>query len=111
MNNRALTLLYDIKYSSKVVTEHLQGKELSDYKKDEALRLGAERCLSKIGTALMALEELDAALLGNITGYSSIIETRNVLVHEYVDIDREQVWNAMVQYLPPLRDEVESLMS
>ena len=84
---------------------------MSDYKKDEALRLGAERCLSKIGTALIALGELDAALLGNITGHRSIIETRNVLARQYLDIDNEQVWNALVNNLPPMIDEVENLMS
>lgn len=111
MNNRALTLLYDIKYFSEIATEQIRGKDLSDYKKDEALRLGAERCLSKIGTALTALGELDAALLGNITGHRSIIGMRNVLTHKYFDVDNEQVWNVLVRYLPPLTDEVTILMS
>ena len=111
MNNRALTLLYDIKYFSKVAAKQIQDKNLSDYKKDEALRLGAERCLSKIGTALIALGELDAALLGNITGHRSVIETRNILASQYLDIDNEQVWRALVQDLPPLRDEAERLMA
>ncbi len=111
MNNKALTFLYDIKYFSEIATEQIRDKDMSDYKKDEVLRLCAERCLSKIGTALIALGELDAALLGNITGHRSIIGMRNVLTHKYFDIDNEQVWNILVKYLPPLTDEVKILMS
>lgn len=111
MNHRSWKFLYDIKHFADFITKQIQGKDLSDYEHDEALRLIVERCLENIGMALKALADLDAGLLENITGYRSIIGMRNVLAHKYVDIDNEQVWNALVQNLPLLIDEVEILMS
>lgn len=111
MNHRSWKFLHDIKHFADGITKQIHGKNLSDYEDDEWLRLGVERSLENIGIALIALEGLDARLLENITGYRSIIGMRNILAHEYVDIDNEQVWNALIKDLPVLIDEVERLMS
>lgn len=84
---------------------------MSDYETDEFLRLGAERCLERVGVALIALGELDANLLEGLTGNDSIIEMRNVLARTYDQIDDKQVWNILVRNLPPLIDEAKRLMS
>lgn len=111
MNNRALTHLYDIKYFSEVAAEQIRDKALSDYEEDEFLRLAMERCLGRVGVAMIALGELDANLLDSLTGNRSIIEIRNVLASTYDQIDHKQVWNVLVRDLPHLIDEVERLMS
>lgn len=111
MNNRALTHLYDIKYFSEVATEQIRDKALADYEEDEFFRLAMERCLGRVGVAMIALGELDANLLDSLTGSGSIIEIRNVLASTYNQIDHKQVWNVLVRKLPHLIDETERLMS
>ncbi|GAB4453265.1 MAG: hypothetical protein Kow00120_23220 [Anaerolineae bacterium] len=40
----------------------------------------------------------------------AIIGMRNRLIHAYFDIDPDQVWNAVMQDLPPLIAELEKII-
>ena len=35
---------------------------------------------------------------------------RNVLVHDYLGIDVEQVWSILVHDIPPLREQIEAML-
>lgn len=42
--------------------------------------------------------------------WAAIIGMRNRLIHAYFDIDPDQVWNAVMQDLPPLIAELEKII-
>ncbi|MBQ6155429.1 MAG: DUF86 domain-containing protein [Bacteroidales bacterium] len=53
--------------------------------------------------------KLDPGL--NISFARRIVGTRNRLIHGYDDIDNIEVWNIIVNNLPVLKTEIDSLLS
>ncbi len=43
--------------------------------------------------------------------WSSIVGMRNRLIHAYFDVDLDRVWDSVVDDLPPLLAEIESVLS
>ncbi len=56
------------------------------------------------------LAKLDSALASRISGYERIIAFRNVLIHGYVDVDDNTVWDVVESDLPILAREVDGLV-
>lgn len=65
----------------------MHGKALADYQADIALRHQVERELTIIGEALARLKGLDPELTAGITGSDGYIGLRNILNHQYPDIN------------------------
>ncbi len=42
--------------------------------------------------------------------WAEVIATRNVLVHDYVEIDLPSVWDIVTRDLPALRQQIEALL-
>ncbi|MBI2027628.1 MAG: DUF86 domain-containing protein [Deltaproteobacteria bacterium] len=61
--------------------------------------------LQIIGEAARALTEKLKMKLSNID-WHEIIGMRNVIVHEYLDVDYDQVWDTIQKDLPKLREDV-----
>jgi uncharacterized protein with HEPN domain len=80
------------------------------YASDRRLRQTVERNFRIIGEALRRLERTDPASAARIADYRAVIGLRNRLVHNYVDIDNEEVWDIIQQFLPVLRRETELLV-
>lgn len=45
------------------------------------------------------------------TDWRNIAGFRNVIVHDYLGIDVEQIWEIIAQNLPPLRKSIESMLA
>jgi uncharacterized protein with HEPN domain len=83
---------------------------VADYASDRRLRQSVERNFQIIGEALRRLERTDPATAARISEYRSVIGLRNRLVHNYDDIDNEEVWEIIQHFLPVLRRETELLV-
>lgn len=74
------------------------------------LRLAVERAFAIVGEALAQLARVDEQLANRISEFRSIIAFRNVLIHEYAQVDDRLVWGVVETKLPILIQEVDTLM-
>jgi len=89
--------------------ERYQPKDKIAFERDEMLQVWFLRHLQIIGEAARALSDEVRNLAPDIP-WAKIIGMRNVLVHDYFDIDTEIVWDAVKRDIPMLKKAVETLL-
>ena len=47
----------------------------------------------------------------NIKHARKIVDTRNKIIHGYDEIEPENIWNIIINYLPALNEEVQQLLA
>jgi uncharacterized protein with HEPN domain len=87
------------------------GTDLEAYLGDELLRAGVERQFLIIGEALVRIRSAAPEALDRITDSKRIIRFRNVLVHGYDVVSHETVWEVVMQHLPALKRELDTLLT
>ena len=87
MQLEARKYLYDIQEAAKLASQFTSGKAFEDYQQDPMLRLAVERTFGIIGEALVQLVRVDEQLAHRISEFRSIIAFRNVLIHEYAQVN------------------------
>ena len=102
--------LYDIQRAAALVKEFTKGKTLADYGDDILLRSAVERQFEIVGEALNKLAGVDEEAARRISNFRRIIAFRNILIHGYADVDDRLVWGIVVNYLPLLIAEVNTLL-
>lgn len=102
--------LFDIREAARTAIRFTTGKTYEDYLNDDMLRLAVERALSIIGEALAQLIKTDGSMISTLTDCRSIVGFRNVLIHQYAEIDDETVWAILQTKLPVLLAEIIALM-
>ena len=81
-----------------------------DYENDVMLRSAVERQFEIIGEAMVNLTRIDEPAVAQITEFRRIINFRNILIHNYTNIDNRVVWETLETDIPILSQEVESLL-
>lgn len=102
--------LDDIRRAAQLLTSFLGGKALADYLSDAMLRAAVERQFEIIGEAMSRLAQQDDEVVAKISGFRRIIAFRNVLIHQYTDVDDRLVWDVAERNLPTLVLEVDDLL-
>ena len=110
MQLEARKYLYDIQKAAGLLEEFVTDKTFADYQRDAMLRAAVERKFEIIGEAMTQLAEVDKAVAAQISEYQRIIAFRNVLIHEYADVDDKLVWDVVETNLPTLVREVDALL-
>lgn len=110
MRLEAKKRLYDILRAAALLVEFTDGKSIDDYERDAMLRSAVERQFTIIGEAMAQLVNFDEAVAARISEYPLIIGFRNVLIHEYADVDDALVWDVLEDDLPKLLAEVRALL-
>ena len=110
MRLEARKYLYDIQQAAGLLDEFVTGKTFDDYQHDAMLRAAVEREFEIIGEAMTQLARVDEAVAARISQYKRIIAFRNVLIHEYADVDDRLVWGVVETNLPTLVCEIEALL-
>ena len=72
------------------------------------LRAAVERQFEIIGEAMNRLVKVDALVAERISDNQRIIAFRNILIHQYTDVDDRLVWDEVETKLPTLAREVRS---
>ena len=93
-----------------LISEFTQGKTFAEYSHDALATSAVERQFITIGEAVNALSHINLAAASRITDYRGTIEFRNRLTHRYYTVDNVTVWRVVVELLPVLRSEVETLL-
>jgi|ERR1041385_8036534 uncharacterized protein with HEPN domain len=73
------------------------------------IRRGVERSVELIGEAAKHVSAAFREAHPEIP-WRKIIAQRNVLVHEYGDVDDDLIWNLVVVELPPLVDKLRAVL-
>ena len=110
MKLEARKFLYDIGRAANLVEEFTNGKSFDDYEQYPMLRAAVEREFEIIGEALNGLARVAPGLADQVSGYQRIIAFRNVLIHQYADVDDRLVWDVIKTNLPTLLHEVGKLL-
>jgi len=109
LNRRDPAYLLDMLEASEKVQQYLKNKTFEDYLRDEMLQDAVERNLRIIGEAARRISE-DLKQEHPEIAWRKIIAQRNVLVHEYNDIEIEEIWEVATFHLPRLIDQIRPLI-
>lgn len=78
------------------------------FKQNLMLQQAIERNLEIIGEAVNSLLKIAPEI--KITSARRMVDTRNKIIHGYDEIQPEQIWNIVINHLPILKHEVETLL-
>ena len=91
------------------VQKFLEGKTFEDFIQDDMRQAAVERNLEIIGEAARRVSEELKQEHPEIP-WKRIISQRNVLIHEYDDIDYEKIWKVVSIDVPRLIEQVRPLI-
>jgi uncharacterized protein with HEPN domain len=86
----------------------VQGREA--FMASELVQAAVLRCLQTMGESIKRLSEDLKTSYPDIP-WHEIIGLRNVLVHDYLDIDLDEIWNIVELDLPVLQRQVQIMLS
>ena len=92
------------------LVEITRGHTVADYETDIPFQWAVERGLTIVGEAAVQLRRADPRIAERITNMQGIIGFRNKIIHEYPDIDSNEVWRIIRDDLPLLLAEVRALL-
>ncbi|HPA44200.1 MAG TPA: DUF86 domain-containing protein [bacterium] len=81
----------------------------ADLETDRTLLHSFVRLLSIIGEAASRIDPQCRATMPHIQ-WREIINMRNRLIHDYFDINIKIVWKTVVEYLPPLAEDLKKII-
>ena len=110
MKLEAKKYLYDIRQAVALLNEFTADRSFADYERDAMLRSAVERKFEIIGEALSQLAKVDDASAARISSYQRIIAFRNVLIHQYAQVDDRLVWGVVEADLSTLSQDIEALL-
>jgi len=99
--------LLDILDAAKLVLQYVRGKSRGQFLEDVQLQDAVIRRLAIIGEAARRVSEPTRLAHPNLP-WHDMIGMRNIVVHEYDDVDLEVVWDAVMRDLEPLISVLEA---
>lgn len=106
MPHEAERYLFDIHDACSRITLYTAGFTLETYRADLKTRDAVERCLEIVGQAIRQALQHHPDLASLLPESGQIIGLRNILAHEYGDIEDERVWMAVTLKMPGLLSRV-----
>jgi uncharacterized protein with HEPN domain len=98
--------LRDILEAARLALRYAHGKTRQQFLEDVQLQDAVIRRLAIIGEAARRVSEPTRAALGRLP-WHEMTGMRNIVVHEYDDVDLDVVWDAVTLDLEPLARAVE----
>ncbi|MGI8484097.1 MAG: HepT-like ribonuclease domain-containing protein [Thermomicrobiales bacterium] len=108
---RTISYLGDVSRACAYVASKVETASLERYLLDEDLRFAIERNLITIGEAMVQIRDHELEALVRIPHYREAIGLRNVVVHDYRQVDDRQIWGIITEFLPELAEEVRQLVT
>ncbi len=104
-----LALLCDMLDAARRVVRFTARGDLESYRQDEMLRSAVERQIEIIGEAARRVSDGFRAAHPEVP-WRPIIAQRNILAHDYGEIEDELVWRMATVHLPALLKQLEALV-
>jgi len=109
MKRTNFLFLSDILKSINSIEKFTKDFTIEKFLNAEMEQFAVIRSLEIIGEAAKNINE-DFKKSHLLIPWKSINGFRNILVHEYFDVDMEAVWNVIIKDLPLLKKEIEKAM-
>jgi uncharacterized protein with HEPN domain len=93
--------LWDILEAARAVQRYTSGHSRADFDADRILQRAVERELEIIGEAAARVSDALKAAHPEVP-WKLIVGQRNVLIHDYGDIDYDRLWMVVVEHVPQL---------
>ena len=102
--------LNDILLNIETAERFVTGISFEEFISDEKTNYAVVRCLEIIGEAS---KHIPASLRNKYPAipWKTMVGTRNVIIHEYVSIDLTEVWKTTVNNLPPLKKQIQQILT
>ena len=98
----------DILESIEKVQEYTRGLTLPEFVQDRLVFDATLRNLAIIGEAARSIPELIKKKHPEIE-WRKIVEFRNIVIHEYFEMDHEIIWDVIQNKLPTLKLQIEKI--
>jgi uncharacterized protein with HEPN domain len=106
---RDLGYFSDILDSSKLAVEYLGNSSIDEFKQNTAIQDAVIRRIEIIGEAANRISEETRKKHRHLP-WTEMKGMRNLLIHEYDEIDLKEVWNTVKNDLPALIKEIEKIL-
>lgn len=91
------------------IVRKMEGKNRRYFDDDEFLRLALVHLIQNIGEAARQVTKKTRQDHSSIP-WSDIIGMRNIIVHDYIDVDYDAVWTVITEDLPQLVNELRKIV-
>lgn len=100
----------DILDSSRLAVEYLEKISFDEFIKSTAIQDAVIRRIEIIGEAANRISETSREKYDHLP-WTEMKGMRNLLIHEYDEIDLKEVWNTVKNDLPALIKEIEKILN
>ncbi len=107
---RDIQYLYDILESARLAVSYVTGKTRATFLSDIQCQDAVNRRIMIIGEAANRISQETRQTLNHLP-WRQMIGMRNVVVHEYANLNLGIVWDTIQNDFPPLITELEKVMS
>jgi uncharacterized protein with HEPN domain len=107
--SRDSVYLLDILKAAKLALSYLRGKTKEEFLRDTQCQDAIIRRLEIIGEAARRISSNTTAKYPGLP-WKKMVSMRNIMIHEYDDIDLTIVWDTVQNDLPPLIASLEPLI-
>jgi len=109
MDDYIYAWLFDIKTSIEEIESYFpNGKVFQQYQDDLKTKRAVERNIEIIGEAMSRVLKIEPKI--KISNSRKIVDARNKIILGYDEISNDVIWGIVVNNLPVLKNEVESLL-
>lgn len=102
--------LKDIIINIEAAQLFIKGMTFEQFVENTMTNYAVVRCLEIIGEASKHVPSSVRKKYPDIP-WQTIVGTRNVIVHEYANVDLAEVWKTVLNDLPPLKKQVKKILS
>src|SRR5688572_12410131 len=102
------TWLYDIFNAIEEIESFIDPQNFSSFQADLKTKRAVERNIEIIGEAMNRILDKDDSV--RLSNARRIVDTRNRIIHGYDSVSEDILWNIIIQHLPILKQEVQTLL-
>ena len=106
---RDIGYLLDILEAARLASGYVLGKTKEEFLRDSQCQDAVIRRLEIIGEAARRISQPTRARISQIP-WAAMIGMRNLITHEYDDVDLQVVWDTVQEHLPSLIQAIEPLV-
>ena len=102
------SLIEDIQYCINEIEQDTGGIRFETYCTVSLIHHATERNFTVIGEAIKRLHHVSEEVSNRIDDTIAIAGSRNLVVHEYENVDHKEVWKIIKESMPKLKKQINN---